>query len=219
MIGNRERHFMSDIPSSNPPPFGGPASGIIERAKDIILKPRETWARIDAEPATTQSIYVPYVMVLAAIGPIAQFIGGQVFGYSGFGITFHPPLVGALISAILSYGLTLASTFVLALVIDGLAPNFGGQKNQIQALKVAAYSATAGWLVGIFGLVPPLAILGLLGLYSLYLLYLGLPILMKVPQDKAIGYTVVVVIVAVVLFVIIGVIVAALTAPSIGVRL
>ena len=186
---------MSDIPTSNPTPPPSPASGVIERAKNIILKPKETWAVIDAEPATTQSIYMPYVLVLAAIGPIAQFIGGQVFGYGAFGINFHPPIGTALVSAILSYGLALATTFALSLVIDGLAPNFGGQKNQVQALKVAAYSATAGWLAGIFGLIPALTILGLLGLYSLYLLYLGLPILMKVPQDKAMGYTVVVIIV------------------------
>ena len=205
---------MNDIPTSNPTPPQSPASGIIERAKNILLKPKETWAVIDTEPATTQSIYMPYVLVLAAIGPIAQLIGGQVFGYGAFGISFHPPIGAALVSAILSYGLALATTFALSLVIDGLAPNFGGQKNQVQALKVAAYSATAGWLAGIFGLIPSLAILGLLGLYSLYLLYLGLPILMKVPQDKAMGYTVVVIIVAVVLFLIVGAIVASLTAPS-----
>ena len=205
---------MNDIPTSNPTPPPSPASGIIERAKNIILKPKETWVAIDAEPATTQSIYMPYVLVLAAIGPIAQFVGGQVFGYGAFGINFPPPIGTALVSAILSYGLALATVFALALVIDGLAPNFGGQKNQVQALKVAAYSATAGWLAGIFGLIPALAILGLLGLYSLYLLYLGLPILMKVPQDKAMGYTVVVIIVAIVLFLIVGAIVASLTAPS-----
>ena len=211
---------MNDTPTSNPTPPPSPASGIIERAKNIILKPKETWVAIDSEPATTQSIYMPYVLVLAAIGPIAQFIGGQVFGYGAFGISFHPPIGTALVSAILSYGLALATTFVLALVIDGLAPNFGGQKNQVQALKVAAYSATAGWLAGIFGLIPALAILGLLGLYSLYLLYLGLPILMKVPQDKALGYTVVVIIVAIVLFLIVGAIVASLTAPSLpGIRM
>lgn len=205
---------MNDIPTSNPTPPQSPASGIIERAKNILLKPKETWAVIDTEPATTQSIYMPYVLVLAAIGPIAQLIGGQVFGYGAFGISFYPPIGAALVSAILSYGLALATTFALSLVIDGLAPNFGGQKNQVQALKVAAYSATAGWLAGIFSLIPSLAILGLLGLYSLYLLYLGLPTLMKVPQDKAMGYTVVVIIVAVVLFLIVGAIVASLTAPS-----
>lgn len=202
---------MTDLP----PNISGPASGIIQRAKDILLKPKETWPVIAAEPATTQSIYVPYVLVLAAIGPLAGFIGGQVFGFTMLGVTYHPPLVGALVSAIVSYGLSLATIFILALVIDGLAPNFGGQKDQVQALKVAAYSATAGWVGGIFGILPALAIIGLLfALYGLYLLYLGLPVLMKVPQDKALGYTVVVVIVYIVLFLIVGAVVAALAAPS-----
>ena len=117
---------MNDVPNSNPTPSGNPAAGIIERAKNIILKPKETWPVIAAEPATTQSIYIPYVMLLAAIGPLAGFIGGQVFGITVFGVTYHPPLIGALVSAILSYGLALGTVFVLALVIDALAPSFGG---------------------------------------------------------------------------------------------
>ena len=202
---------MADLPPKN----SSPASGIVQRAKDILFKPKETWPVIAAEPATMQSIYVPYVVALAAIGPVAQFIGGQVFGFTAFGITNHPPLAGALVSAVLSYGLALATVFILAQVIDALAPNFGGQKDPVQALKVAAYSATAGWVGGIFGLVPALGLIGaLLGLYGLYLLYLGLPVLMKAPQDKAIGYTAVVVIVAIVLFLIVGAVVASLTAPS-----
>ncbi len=206
---------MNDIPTGNATPPASPASGIIQRAKDIILKPKETWPVIAAESATTQSIYVPYVLLLAAIGPLAQFIGGQVFGITGFGFTYHPPLVSAFVSAIVSYGLALGTVFVLAVVIDALAPNFGGQKGQVQALKVAAYSATAGWVGGAFGLIPALSLIGaLFGLYGLYLLYLGLPIVMKAPQDKALGYTVVVVVVAIVLFLIVGAIVAALTAPS-----
>lgn len=206
---------MNDVPNSNTTPSGNPAAGIIKRAKNIILKPKETWPVIAAEPATTQSIYIPYVMLLAAIGPLAGFIGGQVFGITVFGVTYHPPLIGALVSAILSYGLALGTVFVLALVIDALAPSFGGQKNQVQALKVAAYSATAGWVGGIFGLIPALTLIGaLFGLYGLYLLYLGLPVLMKAPEDKALGYTAVVVIVAIILFLIVGAIVGAVAAPS-----
>lgn len=202
---------MTDVP----PNLAGPTSGIVERAKNILLKPNEAWPVIAAEPATTQSIYVPYVVLLAAIGPLASFIGGQVFGITVFGVTYHPPIVGALISAIVSYGLSLATIFILALVIDGIAPNFGGERNQVQALKVAAYSATAGWVGAIFGILPALAVIGLLfALYGLYLLYLGLPVLMKVPQDKALVYTVVVIVVYIVLFLIVGAVVGALAAPS-----
>jgi hypothetical protein len=78
---------------------------------------------------------------------------------------------------------------VVAIVADELAPNFGGQKNRIQAMKLIVYAWTAAWLAGVFAIVPVLAILGLVGLYSFYLMYVGAPKLMKVPEDKAIAYT------------------------------
>ena len=76
-------------------------------------------------------------------------------------------------------------------------------------MKTSAYSYTAAWVAGIFNLIPSIALLGLLAaLYSCYLLFLGLPVLMKAPEDKAVGYTAVVIIVAIVLYFVIGAIVA-----------
>lgn len=191
---------------------GETSSNLIERCKNILLKPKEEWARIDPEPATVSGLMAGWVVPLAAIGPVAGLIGGLVFGYGGFGVTWRPSVMGAVTQAIVSYALMLVSVFLLAKIIDALAPNFGGQKNDVQAMKVAAYSSTAGYLAGIFNLLPTLAILGaLLGLYGLYLLYLGLPRLMKAPEDKAMSYTVVTVIVAIVLFVVVGAVTAAIT--------
>lgn len=180
---------------------------LMDRAKNILFQPKQEWPAIDAEQASVGGLYKGYIIPLAAIGPVASLIGWSVLG-------MRVPFVGA-IKIPISYGLRMAvvqyvgalvGTFVLALIIDALAPTFGGQKNRIQALKVAAYSATAAWVAGIFAIIPALAILGILGLYSLYLLYLGLPVLMKSPQDKAMGYTVVVIVVAIVLAIVISVI-------------
>jgi hypothetical protein len=118
---------------------------------------------------------------------------------------------------VVQYVLTLVVVYVVALIIDNLAPTFGGTKNQVQALKVAAYSYTPAWVAGIFSLIPGLRFLGILGLYSLYLLYLGLPVLMKSPKEKALGYTVVVIIVAVILSVVVGVVAARfISGPAMG---
>ena len=190
---------------------GETSSNLIERCKNILLKPKEEWARIDAEPATVSGLMTGWVAPLAAIGPVAGLIGGLVFGYSAFGVTYRPSVTSAVTSAVIGYALALLSAFLLSKIIDALAPSFGGQKNPVQAMKVAAYSGTAAYLAGIFQIIPALMILGILGLYSLYLLYLGLPRLMKAPEDKAIGYTVVTVIVAIVLFVIVGAVTTALT--------
>ena len=179
---------------------------LLDRVKAILLTPKTEWAVIEAEPATPASLYKGYVIPLAAIPAVAGFIGFAVIGMSVLGARIQWPMSTALTWAAIQYVGALVGVYVLALVIDALAPSFGGQKNQIQALKVSAYSATASWLAGIFNLIPGLAILSILGLYSLYLLFLGLPVLMKAPAEKALGYTIVVVVVGVVIFLVIGMI-------------
>jgi len=191
------------------------SESLIDRVKAILLSPGAAWDRIDAEPATISGLYTGYVGILVGISVVAGLIGSLVFGYGAFGFVYRPSIISAVVNAIVSYALALAMVFVLALVIDALAPSFDGQKSQIQAFKVAAYSGTAGWVTGIVGIVPQLAPLAILGsLYGLYLLYLGLPKLMKVPQAKALGYTVVTIIVAVVLFIVIGAVTAMVRGPA-----
>ncbi|MBA3443811.1 MAG: YIP1 family protein [Gemmatimonadales bacterium] len=178
---------------------------LVDRVKRILLSPKTEWEVIDAEPATATELYTRYIAPLAAIGPISQLIGYSVFGITvPFVGTYRVPIGSAITQAIVTYILTLAGTYILALIIDALAPTFNGQRNQIQALKLAAYSLTASWVAGIFALIPGLRILTLLGLYSLYLLYLGLPVLMKAPREKALGYTAVVIIAAIILSMVIG---------------
>ncbi len=158
------------------------------------------------EKVITADLYKSYIAPLAAIGPVASLIGLSVFGVSVPMLgTYRVPFGTGILHALVRYVLTLAGVYVLALLINALAPTFAGEKSESQALKVAAYASTAGWVAGIFGLIPALSALGILGLYSLYLLYLGLPVLMKVPQEKALGYTGAVVVAAIVLFAVIGV--------------
>ena len=99
--------------------------------------------------------------------------------------------------------LTLVGVVVVAYIIDFLAGTFGGRSNLNNAMKVASYAPTAAWLAGVFNLIPVLAILGLLGLYSVYLLHTGLVSLMKPAQDKALFYTIAVIVCVIVIWTII----------------
>ncbi len=205
---------MTDGPT-NPMP-GAPAS-LVERVKNILVSPKTEWPRIDAEPATVGGIYTSYVIILAAIGPLALLVGQQVVGISVLGVTYKPAIAYSVGSAVLTYVLSLVAVYVSALVIDALAPTFGGTKDSLKAFKVAAYAQTAGWVCGIFQIIPMLAWLGFIGaLYGLYLLYLGLPRLMRVSEDKAIGYTVVVIVVQIVLYFVVAMVVATLVASFFG---
>jgi hypothetical protein len=189
---------------------------LIARVKNILFQPKQEWGVIDHETATPASLYTGYILPLAAIGPVASVIGLSVFGMHmpfSEGV-IRIPLGSMLTHAIVMYVLTLVNVFILALIINALATTFGGQKNSDQALKLVTYSSTAAWVAGIFSIIPALSVLTLLGLYSLYLLYTGLPVLMKAPKEKALGYTIVVVLVSFVLYVVIGVISGGLIAPQ-----
>jgi len=189
------------------PPFGSSAGSraLVDRVKGILLRPQQEWVVIEAEPATVKSIY-QYVMIIAAIPAVCTALRWSMVGDVRLGG------VWAIRFAITSYIGSLISVYLLALIIDALAPKFGGQKGQIAALKVTAYSSTAAWLAGVFNLLPLLGILALAGVfYSLYLLFLGLPVLMKAPADKAMTYTVVAIVAAVIVFAVIGALVGQLS--------
>jgi hypothetical protein len=173
---------------------------LIQRVQDILLKPKQTWPVIAAEPTNTAAIYTGYVMILAAIGPIASFLALSLIGMGGFGFGFGASIFWGLTSLVIRYLVALAMVFVLALVVDALAPTFGGTKSQLNALKVVAYGLTAAFVGGIFSLLPILGVLlGLVAMvYSIYLIFTGLPVLMKCPPDKAPAYTAVVIIIGIV---------------------
>jgi hypothetical protein len=190
---------------------------IIERIKAILTTPRTEWPVAAAEPASVQGLYAGYIAIVAALPIIAGFIKGSLIGAGAFGITVRTPIGMGIVGMVLHYVLVLAIVYVVALVINALAPTFGGQKDMTQALKTVAYSWTAYWIAGIAVIVPWLGLLILLagGIYSIYLLYLGLPQTMKCAPEKAAGYTAVSVIIAIVLGWIVGLIVAGMVGTAV----
>jgi Yip1 domain len=190
---------------------------LIQRVKDILLKPKDTWPVIEREPASTASLYTDYLLVLAAVPALCGFIGMSIIGVGGMGVSFRVPFFAGLVNMVVGYVLSLVAVFVLSLIVDALAPTFEGRKDPLQALKLVVFASTAGMLGGLFNLFPGvLSVLGLLAaLYSIYLIYLGLPVLMKCPPGKAVGYTAVVIICGIVLGVVVSAL-AALVLPTRG---
>jgi hypothetical protein len=190
----------------------GTAPSLVTRAKNIILSPKTEWQVIDAEPATVGGLYRNYVMILAAIPALAMAIGLFLFGINLLIVTVRPSVGYIVANAVTQYVGSLIGVFVLALIIEALAPSFGGTKDRVQAMKVAAYSYTPAWIAGILLLMPSLALLVMLAsLYCLYLLWLGLPLLMKSAPDKKGVYLAAVIVAAIVIGIIVGALTGAVT--------
>lgn len=172
----------------------------VNRLKGILLQPGATWKAIDGEFTKPGSIYRNWVLPLALIGPICGAIGTLVFGMS-FGVVgfYRLPIMNVVTILAVDYVLGVVGVWVLSLVISLLAPTFGGQRNDVQGLKVAAYATTAWFVAGVFQLLPQLALVRVLvSLYSVYLVFSGVPLVMKPSKDQAMGYAIVAVLGAIV---------------------
>ncbi len=176
-------------------------AGIVDRVKNILLSPKTEWPVIDGESGDTKEVFT-YVAILAAIPAIFGMIGGLII--------FPAALPILIFTAILGYAIAFGVVYLMAFIVDALAPTFSSEKHMPSALKLAAYSYTPSWVAGIFGAIPVIGgiIMLVAGLYSLYLLYLGIPVLMRTPQDKVMGYTIVIVICAIIVSIVLGLVVA-----------
>ena len=121
-------------------------TAIVSRIRNILLQPTAEWRVIEHELTSVQALFIGYAVPLAAIAPVGSVLGQQRFGVGIGAYHFRPPILSSLIGGVVSYALSLLATFVFGLVIDGLAPSFGGQRDRLKAMKVAVYSSTASWL-------------------------------------------------------------------------
>ena len=164
---------------------------MIDRIKNILMTPKSEWQVIANETTTVADLYKNWIIWLAAIPAVAGFIKNSLIGHSILDATIRIPIGDGLKGAIFGYVLSLVLIYVMALIINALAPTFGGQKDQMQAIKTAAYAWTAAWVANIGLILPWVGMLFVLAglIYSIYLLYLGLPSTMKCPPEKTAGYT------------------------------
>ncbi len=181
---------------------------IIERIKNILLSPAIEWETIKKEDHMISDLFTQYALKLAAIPVISGFIGFTLFGFSyGFG-SYRSPFGPNLKWAISMYVMSIIGVYILAYIIDILAPTFGSKKHLPTSMKIVVFAYTAAWVGGIFNLIPALSILGVIAnIYSFVLLYKGLQIVKEVPQNKMLGYFVAVIIASIIVYGITGAII------------
>ena len=156
---------------------------LFQRVNDIVASPKAEWAKIEGEPGDARYLFSRYVAILAAIPPVCGLLG------AAFDRGFRAGFGAALLLAIVGYALTLVVVYAMGLIVDALAPSFGGRRSQPDALKLVVYAKTPVWLTGALALYPNLGVFSVLALYALYVFWVGAPLMMKTPSEKAALYT------------------------------
>lgn len=172
--------------------------GLVDRAKNIITTPKTEWPVIETEEPDTGALITGYALPLMLLPVIATILGFGMFG--GFAL-----MVGVAIG-VASLITSLIAVVILAFIINALASSFNSVANQGRAFQLVIYSSTATWVTGILIIIPLLGWLVMIvgAIYGVYLMYLGLPYMMKTPEDKRVIYVVVALVVNFVVSFVVG---------------
>jgi len=162
---------------------------LLQRLKGILLTPEAEWPLIEQEPGTPGFLFPNYVAYLAVIPPIARLIGISIIGVAMPTGIYRVPLFSGLLAAVIAYLMSFVVVYLIAIIVDQLAPRFGGVKDFPSALKATVYSFTPYWIAGILHLAAGLRFVAyVVALFGVYLAWLGLPRLMRVKRGEAMGY-------------------------------
>jgi hypothetical protein len=154
-----------------------------------LFNPSEEWKKIRDVECTIGKCYCGYVFIMAAIAPICGYIGTTTFGWEiGSREAIKLSTDSALIIAIAYYLVMLVGVFSMGLMIQWMGRTYGSEQNLSRCVRLAAFTATPLFLVGVFELFPILWLNFVIGLpalaYSVKLLYTGVPIMMEVDNER-----------------------------------
>ena len=181
---------------------------LITRVQNILLKPKEEWGVIAGETTSVGQLFTGYAMILAAIPLVAGIIGMMAFAPRVGGMVISYPIGMVIAIGVVGYIVQLCVVYVMGLIVAAIAPSQGGTNDKLSGFKLSVYASTPVWVAGILGVFPPLAPLVWLSyLYVIYLIYAGVGPLLKVPADKAVVATLIIVVAYIVLVIVLSVVI------------
>lgn len=172
----------------------------------LLTHPDREWEAIRNESESVGKLYLGHVLILALVPALAGFYGSTQVGWQiGDGQVIRLTATSALQLSVLFYGAMLAGIYILGRFIDFFAATYEVKDSTPRGITLAAYTATPVFLIGIIAAYPNIWVNMIAGLiavsYAVYLLYEGLPILMKIPEDRGFMFASAVLTVGLVMFV------------------
>jgi len=184
---------------------------LIERVKNILITPKTEWDVINGETATTQSLFMGYVLPLAIVAAAGSLLKGLLFAGT-FGLKYF------IVAGVIAFISSLVAFYVSAIIVDMLAPSFGSEKDMGKSAQLVAYSGTPSYVGGLLSFIPVVG--GIIALaawaYGIYLMYLGIGPLKKTPEDKKVVYMVVAFLIMIALYFVVAAILGAILFAAMG---
>jgi hypothetical protein len=172
-------------------------SQLIERAKLVLLSPKECWTKISSEAHEPLTLIKSTIAPLMILNIICALIGTQILTktlgiYSPeLGMSLSQSFIAFTFSQIILGAVSIGMIFLGAFILHKLAPMFQGEVSKERAFIFLGHAIIPSLLGGLLAILPFLGALGVIfSIISLSALYFGAPVMTTVPRDRQLGFVV-----------------------------
>jgi len=172
----------------------------------FLIQPARHWASLADNCLFNYRGHIAYPLVLALIPAFAWYYGITEVGWrvaNGEPIRVTPESAFPVI--ILFYLAMIFSVVVIGYLTHWMSKTYGANTSLAKGISVTGFFATPLFLFGIVGVYPLLWLnmsIGIVAIsWTIYLLYTGIPIVMKLPNDRAFLYASAIVGVGMIIFI------------------
>ena len=168
---------------------------VIQHIIGLFKDPAEEWKKIRKENCSVGRCYCSHVLFLAAIPPLAFFVGATEIGWSvgaKGAVTKIAHDIG-LMYTVLFYISILAGIFIMGAATNWMSRTYEVEPNLARSIGLSAYTVTPLFIASISFIYPVpwlILLISLLALaYTVYLLYVGVPVMMQISSEKGFLYS------------------------------
>lgn len=156
----------------------------------IIATPGKQWRSFADHAPESALRAIQYTLLLAIIPTIAWYWGTTHVGWQvGDGDTIKLSTSSARGIFPFFYLAMVSAIVFIGWMIHWMASSYGADSSTGKGIAITGLAATPLFLAGAVGFYPIFWVALVLGVvsvcYTMYLLYLGIPIVMKIPEERA----------------------------------
>ncbi len=153
----------------------------LELTIKFMLNPKEEWKTVETLPYDLRNLVILFLLPMAALIAIACFIGGVLWSEMFFGAIFKGIGVGA------SFAAAVIGT---AFILDRIIHSFEVDEDNGKVIRLVIFSYAPVFFLGSLAFIIPQLnfIFYPLCLYGIYLFWLGAKYMLRISEEKLIGF-------------------------------
>jgi hypothetical protein len=163
---------------------------MIQHTFGLLTRPSAQWKTIAELSESSFRTLLLYPWIFAILPAVAWYYGTSQVGWSvgDHGDTIKLTTASARQICILFYLAMVACVSVIGYFIHWMSDTYGADSSVTKGIVIAGLTATPLFIAGLVGFYPVLWLDMLIGVaavcWAVYLMYLGIPIVMKIPEER-----------------------------------